>query len=261
MDFTEMVRKTRIKNYETAKDFHKKSKLSCSYFYYSKVESGTVPDIKLAIEILRGLKINLKTGLYAWARGQMPDKETKGFFSLIEDEALSGEQDSMERALVVNRRQAKLLESDPIYWELLLFISSRFRSSQLPENEIAKCFNLSTQKITQLMKDLYDEGLLDKKDSKFCLSKEWAFIPYEEEFNHLRDLNFKRAVSQFWKQPPQERFRTTITKPLTPAQRREVEAMVMSFINAIVDIEEVPQPKSTPITVGVFSSIRKFGND
>ncbi len=260
MEFSELIRTKRTEKAASAKEFHRNAKLSCSYFYYSKVESGTVPELPLAIEILRALGVNLRKGLYAWVRSQMPDKETKAFFAELDDETpLSAEQHSTSRAIVVNRMQAKLLESDPIYWEILVFFST-YHTFGIPEDKaIAKCFGVAPTKFRKHLETLYDHGLLDKQNGKY-ISKEWFFIPYEQEFNSLRDVNFRRALDQFWHQSEDERFRTTITKPLTPAQWKEVEAKVVALTHSVVDMKEVTPPESAPYTIGVFASRRRFGN-
>lgn len=55
----------------------------------------------------------------------MPSNEAKAYFTEIDDAPKpSAEQTSIERSVVVNRMQAKLLESNPIFWEVMLYIST-----------------------------------------------------------------------------------------------------------------------------------------
>lgn len=260
MEFSELIKQTREAKFSSAKEFHRKAKLPCSYFYYSKVENGTVPEVNLAVTIINALGLNLRKGLYAWVRGQMPDKETKSYFTELGDQNLrSTEQMSIDRSFVVNRMQASFLETNPILWEILLIISNHYQEKNLSEKEISKILNLSLSKCSHFLNELYEFGLINKDKMGCYFSKEWIFIPYETEFDKLRDQNFKRAVDQFYKQKRDNRFRTTITRPITNKQKKEIEAMVLAFANAIVDLPE--EKDGEPYTVGVFSSPRIFGHD
>jgi len=263
MEFSDLIKQARQKRYDSAKDFFRQAKLPCSYFYYSKIENGTIPDVNLAITILKALGINLRKGLYAWARGQMPDQETRAFFTELDDKPrLSTEQRSVDRSLVINRMQAQLMEANPIYWEILVFFSSHFAHSQIKEKDISSKFHMPLSKLRQVMKELYDYGLLDRDNDGNYRSKEWVYIPYEKDFDRLRDVNFKRALEQFQKQDPKKRFRTTITRLLTKAQQKEVEAKVAALTHAIVDMpDETPPPEAEPYTVGLFAAPRIFGSD
>lgn len=263
MEFSLLIKQRREELYDSARGFFEKSKLPCSYYYYSKIESGATPEVALAIKIADSLKLNKRKAMYAWARSQMPDSETKAMFTELDDAApLSAEQMSVGRSLIVNRMQAKLLESDPTYWELIVLLSSYSNFKSIPEKEMAKLFNLPIGKIHEYLSELYSHGLLDKDKNGRYLTKEWVFIPYETDFEKLRDLNFSRALQQFKRIPSNKRFRTTITRLLTKEQQSEIESMVVALSNAIVDMKEYPLSSGSECyTVGIFASPRLFGKE
>ncbi len=263
MEFSLLIKQRREEMFGSARSFFAKSKLPCSYYYYSKIESGATPEIELAIKIADSLKINKRKALYAWTRSQMPDSETKAMFTeLGDDNPLSSEQMTVGRSLIVNRMQSKLLESDPVYWELIVLMSSYSNFKSIPEKEIAKLFNQTSIKVHDYLTELYNHGLLDKdKNGKF-ITKEWVFIPYESDFEKLRDLNFFRALKQFTRLPSNKRFRTTITRLLTKEQQREFESKVVALSNSIVDMKEYPLSSGAECyTVGIFASQRLFGEE
>lgn len=114
-----------------------------------------------------------------------------------------------------------------------------------------------------LLNDLYDYGMLDKNGNEFK-TKEWIFIPYEDEFKKVRDSNFKRAFDQFCKSETNSQFRTTVTCPLLLSHKNIIESKVLALTNEIIDLSEKegePDKNSVPFTIGVFSSIRKFGHE
>ncbi len=114
-EFCQLIRKERRKKFKTAREFYRINSISCTYAYYSKVENGVVPEITIAIEIISKLKINIRKALHAWVRDQMPNKELKSLFSELDDSpTLSSEQKSIDRSLVINRMQGRLLSQQPI---------------------------------------------------------------------------------------------------------------------------------------------------
>lgn len=259
MEFPALIKKEREKQYNSSKEFHARAGLNVTYFYYSQMEKDRLPELELAITILKALKINLRKGLYTWVRDQMPDKETRAFFTELGDETpRSSEQMSMGRSLVVNRMQAKFLKSDPIYWELVVFISAHHGIHNPNEKEIAARFGVTIPRATSLLEGLYEYGLIEKTNDGRYSSKEWVFIPYDAEYEDLRDTNFNRALDQFKKQQG-KKFRTTITRFLTPAQQKEVEAKVLALTNSIVDMEDKNPSDNELVTIGVFASPRRMG--
>lgn len=263
MEFSLLIKQRREELYESARRFYETSNLPCSYYYYSKIESGTTPEIDLAIRIAESLKINRRKAMYAWTRSQMPDPETKSFFTeLGDDSPLSADQMSVHRSLIVNRMQAKLLESDPIFWEIIVLMSSHSNFAPLDEKELSKFFGLRINKIKYYLDSLFEHGLLDLDQNGKFKTKEWVFIPYQQDFEKLRDLNFFRALDQFKRAPQNQRFRTTITRLLTKEQQREIESKVVALSNSIIDMKEYdPSEGSECCTVGIFSSPRQFGKD
>lgn len=263
MEFSLLIKQHREELFNSAKSFYEKSKIPCSYYYYSKIESGTTPELDLALKITQVLKINKRKALYAWVRSQMPDSETKSMFTELGDESpLSADQMSINRSMIVNRMQARLLESDPIYWEIIVLMSSHSNFKTLPLSDLAKLFHLKVSKISEYLSNLYEHGLLDKDSSGSFRTKEWVYIPYQNDFEKLRDLNFFRAIDQFKRVPADLRFRTTITRLLTKEQQREIESKVVALSNAIIDMKEYPPSKGSECcTVGVFSSPRLFGEE
>jgi len=261
MEYCELIRTARERAYATPRQFHQQKNLSCSYFYYTKVERGSVPELTLAIEIIKALGINQRRGLYAWVRSQMPDGETKALFADLGDApARSTEQTSVNRSMVVNRMQAKLIATDPVYWEILLFISCHHDIEIFTPEQIAKNFKMPPSDVRKMLHDLYEYGLLEKDENGQYVSREWIYIPYDPEFFPLREQNFKRGLEKFLELDPSQKYRTTITRLVTPEQDRQIQSYIDALTSWIIDLPDERPPTAMPYTIGVFASKRGFGN-
>lgn len=261
MEFTDLVRTTREKQHSSPRRFHQAADLPCSYFYYTKVEKGAVPELPLAMAIIKALGINLRRGLYAWTRAQMPDDETRALFADIGDATTrSAEQTSFSRSLVVNRMQARLLATNPVFWEILVFISCHFEAAAFTGEQLAQRFKMDGKEMLSLLAELYEYGLLERDSSGRFFSKEWFYIPYEREFHPLRELNFRRSLEKFLSQSEEHKYRTTITRLVTPEQERQIHSYIDALSAWIIDLPDEHPPSAVPYTMGVFASQRGFGN-
>lgn len=263
MEFGTLVHRERAKQYPTAKEFYVKNSISCTYAYYSRIEKGILPEIEVALEILSKLKVHLRTGLTAWVRDQMPNSATKALFTDPSDEvAYTGKTPTVNRALLINRMQAKLLKENPVFWEILLYVVAYFGRKDITVADIAKTFDMKVLDAKRLVDELFEYGLLDSGDNKVFRTKEWLVIPYEEEFQALRDVNFKRAFEKFVQSSTKIKFRTTITKLMNPSDLEIIEAKVVALTNSLIALPEPGDLKeAVPYTVGVFASPRTFGHD
>ena len=262
MEFARLVREARQKENKSARNFFSNSKISCSYANYARIEKGALPDASLAVEILKYLKLNIRTGLYALVRDRMPDAETKAMFLEMKDRPpRSSNQESQSRSLVVNRMQKKLLESDPVYWELITYLSTFDGFRRFLDRDLARIFKTPVVKLRKQLQELFDYGLIEQDKEKHFYTKEWIFVPYEKEFENLRNFNFGHATKKFLKSKDEDKFRTTVTRLLTQKQRGELESLVRAFTNSVIDIDQVEDPTNAKAcTIGVFCSERNFGN-
>jgi len=203
--------------------------------------------------------------MFAWARQKMPSNETKAFFTDLadHDSNRSGVLSMVtEKTTVINRMQARFLEKDPVYWEILLLINTHFGHISFSPEKLAKYFGYDVSVMKMYLRELFDFGLVDKNKKGEFLTKEWVYVPYDKEFQSLREKNFKRAYRQFNKLHTEDKFRTTTTRLLTPSQKKDVEIAITSLRNKIIDLpESVAPPKSKPYTLGMFFSPRQVGHD
>lgn len=262
MEFSELVKTEREKKYNSAREFHRRTGLNCSYFYYSKIESGTVPEIELALSIINLLGINLRKAITLWAQSQMPTPESKAVFSSIGNSHLPQEQSlNITTTVGINRLQSELLRKNPIYWELLAFIGCTKKSGFPKTNNLSNQFGISESSIEKYLSDLFEHSLIDKNKNGSYVSKDWFFLPYEAEFDKIRDQNFYRAVAQFKSQHDiKNKYRNTLTRALSEKQLTEVSSLIDNIINHIVAMpDESNLPGAEIYTFGLFISKRLFG--
>ncbi|MEZ4816328.1 MAG: hypothetical protein R3C42_10015 [Parvularculaceae bacterium] len=270
-EFSIMIKEKRQQEYPTARKFFLSNSINCTYQYYSRIEQGLSPDFDLAVQLLETLSLDLRKGLLAWVRDKLPKATQKALFSEIDEKKSSRNTDhvSVSESLVINRMQAKLLETDPCLWELLTYISINQERGNVSKKTIATNFKIPSDDLDKYLRSLYEHGLIDKLSSESVTTKDWLFIPYEEEFSSIRDTNFKRALEQFFKQPPLDRYRTTITCLMNPEIKSIFEAKVVALTNDIINLAQKLESdesnkklkkETVPYTIGVFSSKRQFGN-
>lgn len=265
-EFALLISEKRKEKYPSARAFCSQNQLPITHQYYSKVESGFLPTFEIAKLLLETLSLDLRVGLLAFMRDHLEKPSEKALFNEWTNTSSKRETNNPDpdSTLIVNRVQLKLLLNDPIYWEFLMYISDFQKHRKISVEVIEKEFNLPKKVVEEILKELYENGLIETFSKDSITSKDWIFIPYNDEFAAVRDLNIKRAFEQFWKNPRNERYRTTITCLVDEATVSIFEANTVSLVNELTKIsskleKEQKKSKLFPYTVGVFSSKRKFG--
>lgn len=262
MEFADLVRNTRTAKFKSARQFFTQCKLPCTYFYYGSVERGiAVPSVDLAIAILKALKIDQRQGLLAWARSQMPDAETKSVFADLS--ANDGDKpDSMPASdtLVINRGQATFLTENPLAMEILTYITCRDESEPVSKTELAQQFKLPRPRIDKLLKQLYEQSLIEKDDQDRYFAQEWVLVPFIKDFEPVNDAIFSRAYQQFHRANPQDRLRHVVTVRLVQSQRQELEGRLRALVNWAAKEATSDSKDAIPYTFGAFASPRIFGD-
>jgi hypothetical protein len=259
LNLCSLIKKERQKKYPSPSNFYKKNKLSCSYYHYTKIENGTNPDIKLAVEILRALEIPIKKGIYALIRSEMPDKESRALFSDPEKSEFKsyGDKVSFDESIIVNHSQVKLLNSNPFYLEILLFMSCNMKK-QFSTEEISDIFKITFNESHHLLKNLVIAGLVCE-DNELFSTKNWIYTPDDKDFRDLKDNTIKRALEKHLSQCHNIKWQKTLTINASDEVKKTIEDMLENLSKSIVGLSE-DCPESKPMTVGLFSSWRSFGN-
>lgn len=263
MEFGRFIELNRGKKYKNPREFYQKSSLSCSYYYYLNVEKGkAIPSIDLAIEMIGALKIDKRQGLFAWARSQMPDSESKTFFADVgEQEDPHVENMPSSKTLVVNRHQAQFLSKNPLAMEVFTFINLRDKKAPITSKKAAESFRSTEKEMRSILKELFEIGLIDMESPDKFTSKEWVLIPFTREYESLNDSIFLRSYQQFKKSNDPKKIRHVATIQLNEAQRRELDSKIKSLVNWVVASSQSASDDAFPYSIGIFGSRRIFGDD
>jgi len=262
MEFCQLVRSSRSEKHKTAREFHQKSDLPCSYFYYSTIEKGTaIPNIDLALKIIEALEMDRRKAIFSWARSQMPDNETKSIFADVDrHDSPSLETTPASKALVINRPQSRYLTKNPIAMELITYINLEGENVSSSPSKLANFFNSDVNQINETLINLYDLGLIDKSDSGSYVAKDWVFVPFTSEYEKLNNNIFKRSYAQFERSSDSTKIRHVATVMLTDDKKTELQGKIKSLINWAVAANQDKSDEAKPYTLGMFGSRRIFGN-
>lgn len=220
-----------------------------------------MPSVDLAIAIIKELKIDQRHGLLAWARSQMPDAETKSVFAdLITDEGCKPDSMPASDTLVINRGQALFLSDNPLAMEILTYITCCDESGPVSKSELMQNFNLSKPKIEKLLKQLYEQSLIEKDDQDQYFAQEWVLVPFIKDFEPVNDAIFSRAYQQFLRAGPKDRLRHVVTVRLLPSHRHELEGRLRALVNWAAKEATSDSKEAIPYTFGAFASPRIFGD-
>lgn len=260
MDFSELVRREREKQYKTPTDFHRKAELPCSVVAYMGIEKGTsLPKIDLALEIIRKLGMSERLALLAWARSQMPDVSSRSVFTEAA-ETPSGDYGDFARSsgAHLSNAQIKLISGEPLYTEILLYLSSRINSGGTSARELAKILSVDVRRMTNLLSFLLDYGLVEKDAEENYRVTNHLNLPDTPEAREVKDALFASAAKKFLASGDKDAVRSAITRRLSREQVADVRARAASFLASIDALPE-PAAEDGVYTVGVFASEHEWG--
>lgn len=271
MTIYQYIRESRRERYRTAKAFWKGVQAPFSYEYYSNIERGTkFPNIESVLFLCDPLGMNKKKACFLWAREAMPNPESKSFFNwddaIMENAVPLGSQITLEDTFLISEAHKKLLESNPLYWEVLSFFAmheDQFFSIQ----EIAHQIDMPKNTLMNILGDLVAHSLLKYQRKKYGHPKTYMHIPNDRDFFKLRNMNFLHATKQLihCMQPQnvlaEKAYRTTINKKLTPSQVDNIMRKSKSLVSELLNLKSPLQKnEGIPYTFCVLFSERNFKN-
>ena len=271
MTIHEYIREARKLHYKSAKQCWQKIKAPFSYEYYSNIERGTkFPNIEAVVFLCDALKLNKKKACFLWAMESMPDTETRNYFQWHEELAAGqlpmGPQVSFEDTFLVNERHRKLLESNPIYWEILSFFAMH-EDSYFQISELISKIDMPKKELIDALDKLVKHDLLLYKRKKYAHPATYMHIPNTPRFHKLRNNNFEYTSKQLLHTLDAESitkglsFRTTANKKLIPSHveriMRDIGLLYGDFVNLQSPLKK---DEGLPYTLCLMFAPRDFGN-
>jgi transcriptional regulator with XRE-family HTH domain len=263
MEFSELVRSEREKRFKSAKEFHREAGLDFTYGRYADIEAGKgpLPSSETALQIARALGLPLKKALSAWTRDQMPDAEAKSLFADETDgEAALVDDTHQPAGQPLSKVQAKLLDKEPLYFEILLFLATR-DGMTAHVTDIARDLHVDPKRTHNLLTFLVDYGVIEGPNDGTYRLRARPSLALDAEYAPLRLELARSAFEKFTAAADDEsKFASTLTRPLTKAQILELRrklAALCSWLNAL-PVARNPE-EARPYTLGLFGSPRSFG--
>jgi DNA-binding XRE family transcriptional regulator len=254
MDFAEIVRRKREVSFKTPKEFHRKADLSVSYQSYIDIEKGnTQPKIDIALEIVRKLGIPEREALLAWARGHMPDDESRSVFTEAQGEVGPNQGDfARSGGTTLSGAQVKYLVGDGLHVDILRYLSSRLDVGGAAARDLAKAFSVEQRRMTKILIGLEEQGLVEKTAEDTFRVKSHFTLPDTVEASVIRHSLFERAGKALGESKGEKTFRAVLTRRLSGPQLEDLRARLTSFL-AAADALPNPKPDEAVYTIGVFA--------
>ncbi len=266
-----IIRDARGRSYRTAKEFWSghEVQLSVSYPHYAAVEAGKkFPDIRLALQVGKLLKMDLKLVCHVWARDQMPDAKTQAFFEPIPGVEVKGIPSSIKYDLdnfyIFNETQLPGLTQIEGCWDVLMLIMGFSESTPPTEADIAKAFNVPLEGVRKAVEWLRNENIVVSEDGKLRTRKKFFHLPNTPEFKALRDSNFRRNGELLLSGITPEQlgaktaYRTTYMRRITEKQAVEVSEHIDALIGHLANLDNHGTDLyALTIGFGVRASLKK----
>ena len=245
-----IIRDARGRSYRTAKEFWSAHEdlLSVSYPHYAAVEAGKkFPDIKLALQTGKLLKMDLKLVCHIWARDQMPDAKTQAFFEPIPGVEVKGIPSSIKYDLdnfyIFNETQLPGLTQISGCWDVLMLIMGFSESTPPTETDIAKAFGMPLDTVKRAVEWLRNENIVVSEEGRLRTRKKFFHLPNTPDFKELRDSNFRRNCELLVNtiSPDQlaakTAYRTTYMRRITEKQAIEVSEHIDAMIGHLANLD------------------------
>lgn len=252
-DFQKILVKSRRQKFKTSKDFYVKHKFSFTYARYSSIERGEIPSIKIALEIIKNLNLDERHALNAWVRDKMPTEHTKNYFLDIDEETSLNLARSKENR--INRMQAQLIRENPIYFDILTYLSIYSKYREINIKRLSQLFKSDVEDMSIYLNNLYNYGLINKNEGGNYFLLEWIVIPDQEEYQDIRNANFHHAIQSHRKKGVRkDTFQNTVTRLVSEEQRDQIKAKIKTFLNWLVGLED--EKKGTAYTILICGNKR-----
>ena len=144
--------------------------------------------------------------------------------------------------------------------EILTFITCCDDLGAISKADIVQNFHLTEAKLNKVLKQLYDQSLIEQDEKGCYFAQEWVLVPFAKDFEPVNDAIFSRAYNQFQRSEASERIRHVVTVRLTQPQRNELEARLRALINWAAQEGNSRSKNAMPYTFGTFASPRIFGD-
>ncbi len=245
------LKSARLRLYRTTREFWEthEDRLGVSYPHYSAVESGSkFPDIKLAINAGELLKVDLKLLCHIWARDQMPDARTKGFFEPGSEVAEVSHVGKMNATLddfyVFNDAQQPFLMKNEFVWDVSCLINSYSGFLDPTKEEIAEKLELTPAQVDLALDWLLEQKVIFKVKNAYKAARRFFHIPNSEAYKTFRDRNFFRFSKEIIPKMTQEQFtektafRGSALRRMTPAQASLVVEQINNLLGMFSNFED-----------------------
>ena len=255
-EFANLVLIARKLKFRSARACYTANEFSFSYQCYACVERGEHPSLEVAVAIIKALKLNEEQALKAWVRDQFPPKYKHIFID--SEERSENTKKFKSKVQQMNRMQVKLIERDPLYLDLLVFVSCYSRFNPVSAEEISETFGIDLEQAKTKLESLYDYGIVDRKGNCYTMSN-WVIIPEREEFRRVRQKNFLHSLRNHKRAGFNDlTIQYSITRLVNKPQREELKARMKALREWIISLED--DPGLDLFSVILAGNKRRLGN-
>ena len=261
------LKTSRESRFASAREFWSQLGLQISYAQYSRYESGSqLPSLEEALRMGKSIGVSISEVSLEWIVSQLSDDQCAERAQLELEWRNASEaatrsagtaQVPLDEVIVFNRAHLKLFSSDPAYRDVFTYINS-FAPDSISARELSSALSIALPRVFEMLKKLYDLGVLVKSESGFRASKKNFYFPDDEDFFPLRNLNWKHNAEGILSRISQEDLqlkrasRLLVTRELTESQARLIIDRLEELMGELVNLPETSTPETIYSVCAIF---------
>ena len=230
-----IIRARREHYYDSARDFWREfcDDLDISYSHYAAVENGhRFPDIGLALEIGKRLRIKPREICHLWAKAQMPDGLTSGYFDTIalDDDGTLPEDSGGDfpEYVTISKKNLPFLMRHPVAWDIASWIIAMSEFEPHSDKDIHKVFGIPKAQLDTILAELKRLKIIRADRKLYYRNVQFVHLTPEPEMKIFRDQLYRETSSTLLSSITQGHldartaYRSTFRRALSKAQANEV---------------------------------------
>ena len=220
--------------FSSAREFWRRlsDDINVSYSHYAAVENGhRFPEITLALAIGKHLEIRPRDLCHLWAKAQMPDGLTSGYFDLIaldDDGTLPLNDWDLPNFVTLSKRNLPFLMKYPVAWEIATWVISMAQYEPHTYGDIHKVFPIPKAQLDAILTELKRLKIVRSDGKLHYRNVGLVALSSDPEMLAFRDIHYGRVSESFLSSNIKSQidgrtsYRRIVSRSFSKAQSKEI---------------------------------------